>query len=182
MVFSLEGYLYPETFHRTATTSPEEIIKQSLDEMQKHLTPDLRAAIVRQGLTVHDGIKLASIIEQEVSNPEDKKVVAQVFLKRLREGIALESDPTALYGAVKDGAEPSLQYDSPYNTYNNRGLTPTPISNVSQSSLEAVAHPANTDYLYFVAGDDGKTYFSRTLSEHEALTEQHCKKLCNPGS
>lgn len=175
---NLEGYLYPETFHKTATTKPEAIIRLSLDETQARLTPDVRAGIVKQGLTVHQGIILASIIEQEVSNPDDKKVVAQVFLKRLREDMALESDPTAHYGAILAGAEPTLQFDSPYNTYKIKGLPPGPISNVGSASLLAVANPAAGDYLYFVAGDDGKTYFSRTLAEHESLTRQHCKKLC----
>lgn len=177
---SLEGYIYPESFQKTAETSPKTIVEASLDEMQKQLTPELRANIVKQGLTVHEGIILASIIEQEVSSSDDKKTVAQVFLKRLREDKALESDPTALYGAILAGEKPSLTFESPYNTYTNKGLPPTPISNVSKSSLDAVAKPANSTYLFFVAGDDGKTYFSSTLQEHEQLTEQHCKKLCSP--
>lgn len=181
---NLEGYLYPESFQRTADTSPETIIRSSLDEMHKVLTPDLRAAIVRQGLTVHQGIVLASIIEQEVSDPEDRKTVAQVFLSRLRAKMRLESDATASYGAVLSGEIQSLNqrqiltYDSAYNTYIHKGLPPTPISNVSASALDAVANPSRTDYLYFVSGDDGKTYFSHTLAEHEALTRQHCTRLC----
>jgi UPF0755 protein len=181
---NLEGYLYPESFQKTGETSPQIIIKQSLDEMQKVLTPDLRAGIVRQGLTVHQGVILASIIEQEVSNPDDKATVAQVFIRRLKQDIRLESDATSTYGAVISGKIDSLSrqqvltFDSDYNTYNNDGLTPTPISNVSISSLQAVANPSSTDYLYFVSGDDGKTYFSRTIEEHEALTRQHCTTLC----
>ncbi len=176
---NLEGYIYPETFQKTADSKPQTIIRASLEEMQQQLTPELRAGIVRQGLTVHQGVILASIIEQEVGKPEDKDKVAQIFLRRLKESKALESDATAPYGAVLAGQSPSITYDSPYNTYKNPGLTPTPISNVSASSLEAVAKPATTDFLYFVSGDDGKTYFSRTLEEHEALTREHCKKLCN---
>lgn len=176
---NLEGYLYPESFQKTATTKPEEIVRKSLDEMQKYLTPEIRKAIVKQGLSVHEGVILASIIEQEVSKAEDKPKVAQVFLKRLRENIPLGSDPTAPYGAIIAGQPPSLTYESPYNTHTHAGLPPAPISNVSASSLKAVASPASTDWLYFVSGDDGVTYFSKTLAEHEALTEQHCKKLCN---
>jgi len=175
---NLEGYLYPESFQRTAETDPQTIVRQALDEMQKYLTPEVRAGIVKQGLTVHQGVILASIVEQEVGKPEDRKTVAQVFLRRLRENIALESDATASYGAILDGQKPSLSYSSPYNTYQNRGLTPGPISNVSQSSLQAVAFPNNTDYLFFVSGDDGVTYFSRTLQEHQELTRQHCSELC----
>jgi UPF0755 protein len=176
---NLEGYLYPESFLKTADTNPETIIRASLDQMQLALTPDLRAGIVRQGLTVHQGVILASIIEREVGNPDDRRVVSQVFLRRLREGRRLESDPTAKYGAALAGQPQSVFYESAYNTYTHNGLPPTPISNVSVSSLQAVANPATTNYLYFVAGDDGKTYFSSTLAEHEALTEQHCKQLCS---
>jgi UPF0755 protein len=184
---SLEGYLYPESFHKTATTDPKQIIKASLDEMHKRLTPDIRAGIVRQGLTVHEGITLASVIEMEVSdeNPEDKPRVAQVFLRRLNENMALESDATASYGAVLDNQPPSQGYTSPYNTYQNPGLPPSPVSNVSQSSLEALINPADTDYLFFVSGDDclvqGGTctnYFSRTLEEHHENVRRYCQARC----
>lgn len=175
---TLEGYLYPESFQRTTDTKAEAIVRASLDQMQTYLTPELRAAIVRQGLTVHQGVILASIVEQEVSRVEDKPKVAQVFLKRLREGRRLESDATAGYGAILDGETPSLTYDSAYNTYNHNGLPPTPISNVSQASLQAVASPSNTDWVYFVSGDDGTTHFSRTLEEHEANIQKYCTKLC----
>ncbi len=178
---TLEGYLYPESFQRTANTKPETLIRQSLDEMQKRLTPDLRAAFVKQGITVHQGVILASIVEQEVNNPADKPIVAQVFLRRFRIGMQLGSDVTAFYGAITSGQAASVGFDSPYNTRIHNGLPPGPISNVSEVSLQAVAHPAETDFLYFVAGDgedEGKTYFSHTLAEHEALTKEHCKKLC----
>jgi UPF0755 protein len=176
---NLEGYLYPESFLKTAETTPQQVIQQSLDEMQKRLTPAVRNGIVRQGLTVHEGIILASMVEQEVSNLDDKPKVAQVFLKRIRINMALGSDITAPYGAILDGQTPSLGYDSAYNTHKHLGLPPTPISNVSESSLQAVANPASTDWLFFVAGDDGITYFSKTVEEHEALAAQHCKKLCS---
>lgn len=176
---SLEGYLYPDSYQKIATTTPQTIIRASLDEMQKHLTPDIRNAMVKQGLTVHEGVVVASIIEQEAGNPADKPTIAQVFLSRYRQGMMLGSDVTAFYGAVVAGQEPSVFYDSPYNTRLHTGLPPGPISNVTDSSLQAVAAPANTDYLYFVAGDDGVTYFSRTNEEHEALTKLHCKTLCS---
>jgi UPF0755 protein len=176
---SLEGYLYPESYQKTAETTPEEIIAASLDETQKRLTPSVRAAFAKRGLTVHEGVILASIVEQEVSNIDDKPTVAQVFLSRYEQDISLGADPTALYGAIVSGAEPSVFYDSPYNTRIYVGLPPGPIGNVSESSLQAVANPSRTDYLFFVAGDDGITYFSRTLEEHEALTKEHCKQLCS---
>lgn len=175
---TLEGYLYPDSYQKTASTKPEIIVRAALDQMQKHLSDDVKAGFKAQGLTMHQGVILASIVEQEVSNPADKATVAQVFLTRYKQGMQLGSDVTAFYGALKAGAEPLVTFDSDYNTRLHGGLPPGPISNVSDVSLRAVAHPANTDYLYFVAGDDGKTYFSHTNAEHEALTAQHCKTLC----
>jgi UPF0755 protein len=181
---SLEGYLYPESFQRTSATSAQEIITLSLDEMQQRLTPERREAFAKQGLSVHKAITLASILEREVVTQGDRQQAAQVFLKRLNEDIKLQSDATAKYGAVVAGVDDELNYSqtlvygSKYNTYQNAGLPPGPISNVSESSLDAVAKPANTDWLFFVSGDDGKTYFSRTAAEHQALTERYCKKLC----
>lgn len=170
---SLEGYIYPESFQKTPDTEPRVVIRQALDEMQKRLTPEVRAGFVRQGLTVHQGVILASIVEKEVGVVNDRPVVAQVFLKRMLEGMPLQSDATSSYGAILDGKTPSLTYDSLYNTYNHKGLTPGPISNVSESSLKAVASPASGDYLYFVAGHDCVTRFSKTLKEHEAFIAQH---------
>ena len=176
---NLEGYLYPESFQKDGITKPTQIITSSLDEMQKRLTPELRAQFAKKGLNVYQGITLASIIEQEVSVVSDKALVSQVFYKRLSMDMGLESDPTAFYGAIIAGQEPSLRYDSAYNTYLVKGLPPGPISNVTQESLKAAANPANTDWLFFVAGEDGKTYFSKTLAEHEANIDRYCKKLCN---
>lgn len=175
---TLEGYLYPESFQRSATTTLEEVLRASLDEMYAALSPQLRSDLAEQGLTVHQAVILASIVEREVSNPDDRTKVAQVFLKRLNEGISLGSDPTALYGALLAGIEPTVFADTPYNTRLYAGLPPGPINNVSIESLEAVAYPADTDFLFFVSGDDGNTYFSNTLAEHEALTAQHCIELC----
>lgn len=176
---SLEGYLFPDSYQRTKQTEAQEIIRVSLDEMQKQLTPDRRNAFGKQGLSTYEAIILASVVEREVPKDEDRKQVAQIFLKRLKIGMRLESDATASYGAVLDGKRPTSGYDSPYNTYRNKGLPPTPISNVSASSLDAVAYPADTDWLYFVSGDDGTTHFSKTLPEHEEKTRQHCSK-CAP--
>jgi UPF0755 protein len=175
---SLEGYLYPDSFQRTAGTSASTIVQESIAEMQKNLTPDIRAAFAREGLSTYQGIILASIVTKEVSRQADRAQAAQVFLKRLKIGMTLGSDVTALYGSRLAGQEGSLSYDTPYNTRIHTGLPPTPISNVDAGALQAVAHPANTDWLFFVAGDDGVTYFSNTLEQHEALTQQYCHKLC----
>jgi UPF0755 protein len=175
---SLEGYLYPDSFQRTGGTKVSDIIQESINEMQKHLTPDIRAAFAKEGLSTYQGIILASVVEQEVSNQSDRAQAAQVFLKRLNVGMPFGSDVTAMYGSRQAGQGTSLSYDTPYNTLLHTGFPPTPISNVSNSSLQAVAHPASTDWLYFVAGDDGTTHFSRTIEEHQSLTQQYCHKLC----
>jgi UPF0755 protein len=159
---SLEGYIYPDSYQKNSSTTPKEIIARALDEMDGYLTPDLRASFAKQGLSIHEALTLASVVEKEVSPQADRDQAAQVFLKRLSIHMALESNATEHY----------------FDSYKHPGLPPTPISNVTVSSLKAVAKPAQTDWLYFVSGDDGVTHFSRTLAEHEAAVEQYCKKLC----
>ena len=182
---SLEGYLYPDSFQKTADTKPATIIRASLSEMGEALTPELRRDFAAKGLTTYQAITVASIVELEVVNSSDRAKAAQVFLKRYSIGMMLGSDVTACYGAIIKGAMKTgdncnnfVLYDSPYNTRIKTGLPPGPISNVTKSGLQAVAKPASTEYLYFVAGDDGVTYFSKTNEEHEALTKQHCIELC----
>lgn len=159
---SLEGYLYPDSFQRQADTPVAAILRESLDEMRKYLTADIIAGFAAQRLSIHQGVILASIVYQETGDPEAQPIVAQVFLKRLREGMKLESDATT----------------GQYNTYENVGLPPTPISNFNKTALDAVAHPANTDYLYFVAGDDGAVHFTYTKEEHQDAIKKYCTKLC----
>ena len=180
---SLEGYLYPETFHKMSSTPATEIIRKSLDQMDLALTDDIVNRFQQQGLSVHEGIILASIVEQEAPSFEDRKIIASVFLNRLKQGMVLGSDVTYHYAAAITGQEPTPFIDSPYNTRMYSGLPPGPIGNVSSGSLEAVANPAVTDYLFFVAGDpvDGvsEVYYSKTQAEHEALARQYCHELCS---
>lgn len=175
---SLEGYLYPESFKLTASTPAKDIVRQSLDEMTKRLTAERVAGFVAQGLSTHEAVIIASLIEKEVIITEDKRVVAQIFLKRLREGISLGSDVTYIYAAAVFGGIESPELDNPYNTRMYRGLPPGPIANVQESSLDAVAYPADTDYLFFISGDDGKTYYGKTSADHENNIRLYCQKLC----
>ena len=175
---NLEGYLFPDSFQRTATTTIKTIIEQSLLQQQKNLSPTIVAGFKDQGLSTYEGIVIASIVEKEVINQSDRSQAAQVFLTRLKIGMPLGSDVTAHYGSVLAGKGKDVAYDSPYNTRIHTGLPPTPISNVSKSSLQAVANPSNTDWLFFVSGDNGTTYFSRTVAEHEALAAKYCHVLC----
>jgi UPF0755 protein len=175
---TLEGLLWPDSFQKDADTSPNVIIQESLQEMAQHLTPTVQAAFAAQGLSVYQGLTLTSIVEEEVSKPSDQAQVAQVFYSRLKAGMPLGSDVTADYGSIVAGQTPSLTYNSPYNTLINKGLPPTPISSISTSALYAATHPASTNWLYFVAGDNGTTYFSTDLATHNQQTSEYCHKLC----
>lgn len=159
---SLEGYIYPDSYQKDSSTRPQDIVTRALDEMEKKFTPELRRGLAAHGLSVYEAIILASVVENEVSKTEDRAQVAQVFLTRLDRDIALQSDATKPV----------------FNSYTNRGLPPEPISNLSVSSLQAVANPAKSNWLYFVSGDDGTTHFARTLQEHETNVAKYCHKLC----
>lgn len=168
---SLSGFLYPDSYEFIAETTPSTIVKQSLDEMAEALTPEVRAGIAKQGLSVYQGVILASLIEKEVAERDtngqindNRQKVAQVFLKRLKEGIKLESNATD-EAAEKLGAQ--------YDTYQITGLPPEPVSNVTKSSLNAVISPSPTSYLFFVSGTDCVTRFSETNDQHEALKAQY---------
>lgn len=176
---SLEGFLYPDSFQKEATTPAQTIIRESLDEMQQHLTPDVVNGFSAQGLNTFQGVTLASIVYQESGDPATEPTVAQVFLLRLKQGMMLGSDVTAFYAAGLVGQDHSLGVDSPYNTRLHTGLPPGPIGNVTAGALQAVAHPSNTDYLYFVAGDDGTIHFAHTEAEQDQNIKQYCTKQCS---
>lgn len=176
---SLEGYIYPETYQIDANTTVEQLIKRSFDEFLKRIhEKDLVAGLKAQGLNLYQGVNMASIVEREVSKPEDRAKVAQVFLKRFRMGMALGSDPTYMYGAKLLGKEPSINLESPYNTRKYPGLPPSAIANFNVAVLSAVAHPASGEYVYFVAGDDGTVHYSHTEEEHLQKVSQYCHQLC----
>lgn len=176
---SLEGFLYPESFQKQADTPAQTIIRESLEEMQKHITSDIVKGFKAQGLSVYQGVTLASIVYQESGEPASQPTVAQVFLLRLKKGMMLGSDVTAFYAADLAGQGQTLGVDSPYNTRLHTGLPPGPIGNMTQDALKAVAHPSKTDYLYFVAGDDGTIHFTHTQAEHEQAIKKYCTKQCS---
>jgi UPF0755 protein len=175
---SLEGYLYPDSFQKQSDTPATTIIRESLDEMNKHLSVDVTAGFAGQGLNAYQGITMASIVLAETDDPASQPIVAQVFLTRLKRGMALGSDVTAFYASALAGQKSSVDVDSPYNTRIHTGLPPGPIGNVTDGALKAVANPASTDYLYFVAGDDKKIHFSHTEQEHEQAIQQYCSAAC----
>ncbi len=175
----LEGYLYPDSFEKQTDTPATVIVRESLDEMQKYLSQDIINGFMAHSLNVYQGVTLASIVAQETDDPAYQPMVAQVFLSRLATNMALGSDVTAFYASAIAGINsPNLSINSPYNTRLRPGLPPGPISNMTKDALQAVAHPATTDYLYFVAGDDKKIHFSHTQAEHEDAIRKYCTEQC----
>ncbi len=176
----LEGYVYPDTYRVSVDATAKDVLLKSFDELQRVLQEnDLQQLLAARGFNVHQALTLASIVQKEVSNSKDQHQVAQVFESRLSQGMILGSDVTFIYAAKQLGIEPMVDLDSPYNTRRYPGLPPGPISNFNLSALDAVANPAEGDYLYFVAGDDGTTYYARTLEEHENNVKTYCKELCS---
>lgn len=174
----VEGYIFPDTYKIGHSTDAETLLRLTLDTFNKQISADIKAGLARQDLSLEDAVILASIIQKEVSDYPDQQKVAQVFIKRLKQGMPLGADPTFKYAAELMGVAATPDLDSPYNTRIYAGLPPTAISNFGISALKALANPSNTDYLYFVSGDDGKTHFTRTLAEHEAATKKYCTTLC----
>lgn len=174
----LEGYLYGETIEFDYSASVETILEKFFSQYENFVTENnLVAAFKKQGLTLYQGITLASIVQREVRS-EDMPAVARVFLNRLKAGMTLGSDVTYQYAAKKLGVDPTPDLDSPYNTRKYPGLPPGPIATPGNSALLAIAHPAKNDYLFFLSGDDDKTYFSKTDEGHQQNIVQHCQKKC----
>lgn len=180
----LEGYIYGETHRFDRGVPLDKVLTRYFDDFYKVIQENnLAQKYEQQGLTLFEGITLASIIEREVSCGseqicEDQRKVAQVFFKRLNEDISLGADATFVYAARKAGEAPTVDFDSPYNTRIYKGLPPGPISTPGVGALLAVADPADGDYLFFVSGDDGVNYFSRTEEEHIANTRKYCDVNC----
>lgn len=167
---TLEGYLFPNTYRVWRDQLPEALIRKQLDEFAKK-TEDLRNEAEQSGKNFKEIVILASIVEKEATNAQDKKIVAGILSNRLRIGMALQADSTINYVTQSGRARSTLkdlEINSPYNTYKNRGLPPAPICNPGRDALDAALHPAKTDYLYYLHDADGKSYYARTLDEHKA--------------
>lgn len=167
----LEGYLFPETYTVTARTTEREIIEAMVAETRRVWTEERLARAAGLGLTVHQVLTLASIIEEEAQVAEERPLIAAVYHNRLRLGMLLQADPTVLYALGRPAGEPlltrDLDVDSPYNTYRYPGLPPGPIANPGLAAIDAALYPADVDYLYFVARNDGTHAFARNYKEHQ---------------
>jgi peptidoglycan lytic transglycosylase G len=175
----LEGYLFPETYALPRKTGAPKLVAQMVEAFERALTPELRAAAAARQLSVRQLVTLASIVEKETAKPEERPLVAAVYVNRLRVGMPLQCDPTVIYALTKAGRydgnlhKTDLMFDSPYNTYRYPGLPPGPISSPGRASLEAAAHPASVDYLYFVSRNDGSHEFARSLDEHNRNVQKY---------
>ena len=178
---SLEGYIYGDTYVVDSSASVEDVLNVAFDEFYEVLTDNgLIDGFKEQGLTLHQGIIMASIIQSEMGSQEsDMAQVAQIFFKRYKQKMPLGSDVTAYYGADLLGMPRAVSVDSPYNTRIHMGLPKGPISNPGIAALKAVASPAKGDYVYFLSGDDGRTYFAVTNEQHEKNIVDHCKVGCS---
>jgi UPF0755 protein len=178
----LEGIFLPDTYIFDPEESDIEIYRRASQAMQKQLSQVWSRKEASSPLkTPYELLILASIIEKETGRSSDRGLVAAVFTNRLVKGMMLQTDPTVIYGIGPkfDGnlRKADLRKDSPYNTYMRKGLPPTPIAMPSKESIQAAAHPAASNVLFFVAKGDGSSYFSQSLSEHEAAVDQYQRKL-----
>jgi UPF0755 protein len=175
----VEGFLYPDTYQLGAVEKPtaQQIVKQMLDRFEELALPVYRQQQGKTQLSLLQWATLASIVEREAVVQKERPLIAGVFTNRLKQGIPLGSDPTVEYGlGVRQTKEKNLTYaqvdqPTPYNTYINPGLPPTPIASAGLASLKATLQPAATEYLYFMARYDGTHIFTKTLGEHESARD-----------
>lgn len=175
---SPEGWFFPDTYHFSKGTSDVAILRRAHRLMRAILTQQWEQRLPGLPLaTPYDALILASIIEKETGQPSERRMVAAVFVNRLRLGMRLQTDPTVIYGMGTsfDGnlRKRDLAADTPYNTYIRSGLPPTPIALPGLASISAALNPAESDALYFVSRGDGTSHFSRTLVEHDRAVAKY---------
>jgi len=178
---SLEGFLFPDTYKLTPGTSAAAVVALMIQNFRKNWGEEL--AFISSGLDVHDTVTLASVVETEAQRPEERPIVASVYLNRTRRNMPLQADPTVIYAMKLAGRwngnirKADLQAESPYNTYTVRGFPPGPIANPGLASLRAAAAPASTSFLYFVSKNDGSHVFATSLDEHNRNVLIHQKRF-----
>ena len=164
-----EGFLFPDTYFFTKTTTPQKIIETMVSRFYEHIRPEDRFKATTMKWSLLEWVTFASIIEKESGVVAEQPTISSVFHNRLKKGMRLQSDPTVIYG-IKDFngnlTKIDLQTKTPYNTYTNYGIPPGPICNPGQTSLRAALHPDKTDFLYFVATGKGTHVFSSDYKTH----------------
>ena len=177
---NMDGWLYPDTYNYTPNSTDLELLKRSTTRLQKAL--DKAWGERDENLPLADPYQmliLASIVEKETGIAAERPQVASVFINRLKANMKLQTDPTVIYGMGErytgNIRKKDLETMTPYNTYMIEGLPPTPIAMVSESALQAVAHPAKTDFYYFVADGSGGHKFTRNLNEHNKAVQEYLR-------
>ena len=167
---TLEGYLFPDTYVFPEGTTARTAVDMMVRRFEQVWKPEWTARLDTVHLSRNDVMALASIVEKEARLPEERPVIAAVYMNRLRDGIPLQADPTVQYALGKHVARvyyKDLEVESPYNTYKHKGLPPGPIASPGRPSIEAALYPANAPFIYFVAFPDGHHEFRRDLAGHE---------------
>jgi UPF0755 protein len=165
----LEGYLFPDTYYLPKGITVTDIAKRMVQRYKDVFTDDLRKRATELGYTEHQVVTLASIVEKEAKVDSERKLISAVYHNRLKQGMRLQADPTAVYGLkawVTKVTAQDLKRRTPYNTYLHKGLPPGPIANPGRGAILATLYPENVDYLFFVAQGDGSHYFSKDYGEH----------------
>jgi UPF0755 protein len=166
---TFEGYLFPETYYFPKGVKPEDIISTMVRRFWSVFKPEWEEQTKSLGLTIHQVLTLASIIEKETAVSDERPIISSVFHNRLKRNMRLESDPTVIYGIGDYNGNitrKDLERPTPYNTYTRRGLPPGPISNTGAKAIEAALYPAETKFLYFVSKNDQTHYFSTNFKDH----------------
>ncbi len=177
---SIEGYLFPDTYRFPKGTSPEQVFTAMYKRLEEEFNPDLSARAASLGLNLNSVLTLASIIEKEAVVDPERPLISAVFYNRMKRGIPLQADPTAVYG-IKPIGEGVTKWDllrkTKYNTYLIRGLPPGPIASPGLKSIKAALYPAKVDYLYFVSNHDGTHTFTSNYSDHLKAVENLKAKI-----
>lgn len=177
-VSSLEGYLFPETYNLRKTQDERSVLKAMVRQFRLHYPEAWQKRSEELGLSVHDVVTIASLVEKEAVVDSERPLIAAVFMNRLERNMPLQSDPTTVYdlpGFSGPITWNELRRDSPYNTYLHTGLPAGPICNPGARSLEAVLYHANVPYLYFVSNNDGTHHFSESYEEHRQAVSRYRK-------
>ncbi|MYD31805.1 MAG: endolytic transglycosylase MltG [Nitrospira sp. SB0677_bin_15] len=175
-VDNLEGYLFPDTYQFARHVAPDRLIATMVARFKQTVTEEDRRRAAELGLSMHQAVTLASVIEKETAKPDERTLISGVFHNRLRKNIPLQSDPTVIYalnGFDGNLRKKDLSIDSPYNTYRVVGLPPGPIANPGSAAFRAALYPEPSQYLYFVSRNDGSHEFSATLAEHNRAVRKY---------
>ena len=173
---SLEGYLYPDTYNFSKGTKPETIFKRMVQRLKENFDEPLLKRAEELGMSENEVLTLASIIEREAIYDSERPTISAVFHNRLKKNMRLQADPTVLYGVKnrwKRIRYRDLKRETPYNTYRFKGLPPGPIASPGIKSIRAALYPSDEDYLYFVAKNNGRHYFSKSNAEHSKAVVQY---------